>query len=105
MFSDERTFHLSGHVDPHKDRILGNTNITRQNPQFQLRLYFQICAQFLRNKNFCVNKCCQMFSDERTFHLSGHVDPHKDRILGNTNPHTVVERTEECLKVYVLCAL
>jgi len=46
-----------------------------------------------------------MFSDVRTFHPTGHVDPHKDRILGNANPHTVVERTEHSLKIYVLCAL
>jgi len=46
-----------------------------------------------------------MFSDASTFHLSGHVDPHKDRILGNTNPQTVVGRTEVSLKVSVLCAL
>jgi len=46
-----------------------------------------------------------MFSDALTFHLSGRVDPHKDRILGNANRHTVVERTEESLKLYVLCAL
>jgi hypothetical protein len=39
-----------------------------------------------------------MFSDECTFHTPGHCDPHKDRILGNSNPSTVVERTEESLK-------
>jgi hypothetical protein len=46
-----------------------------------------------------------MFSDEATFHVSGHVHRNKVRIWANECPHDFVEHERDSPEVYVWCAL
>jgi hypothetical protein len=46
-----------------------------------------------------------MFSDEATFHVSGHVHRHKVRIWANERPHDFVEHERDSPKVNMWCAL
>jgi hypothetical protein len=46
-----------------------------------------------------------MFSDEATFHVSGHVHRNNVRIWANGGPHDFVEHKRDSLKVNVWCAL
>jgi hypothetical protein len=46
-----------------------------------------------------------MFSDEATFHVSGHVHRHNIRIWANERPHDFVEHEHDSPKVNVWCAL
>ena len=46
-----------------------------------------------------------IFSDEATFHTSGHVNRHNVRIWAKQNPQEVVERVRGSPKVNVWCAL
>jgi hypothetical protein len=46
-----------------------------------------------------------VFSHEGTFHVSGKVNRHSCRILGNENPHEVMEHERDIPKLNVWCAL
>lgn len=46
-----------------------------------------------------------VFSDESTFHLSGHVNTHNVRIWGSENPHEMVQIQRDSPKVNVFCAI
>lgn len=46
-----------------------------------------------------------VFSDESTFHLSGHVNTHNARIWGSKNPHEVVQVQRDSPKINVFCAV
>lgn len=46
-----------------------------------------------------------IFSDEATFHLSGHVNRHNVRIWGTEHSHETVEHQRDSLKVNVFCAV
>lgn len=46
-----------------------------------------------------------VFSDESTFHLSGHVNTHNVRIWGSENPHEMVQLQRDSPKLNVFCAI
>ena len=46
-----------------------------------------------------------IFSDEATFHLSGHVNHHNARIWGTEPPHETLEHIRDSPKVNVFCAV
>lgn len=46
-----------------------------------------------------------VFSDESTFHTSGHVNTHNVRIWGSENPHEMVQLQRDSPKINVFCAL
>jgi hypothetical protein len=46
-----------------------------------------------------------IFSDEATFHISGHVNRHNCRIWGEENPHELYEHERDSPKVSVWCGM
>ena len=65
-----------------------------------------MCSEFQHNiasdENFLSRLC---FSDEATFHLSGHVNRHNCVVWGTQNPHVVQEVTIKSKGVTVWCAM
>ena len=84
---------------------------------YKLQLRHQIKPADKPNRlKFCVNMLDKIdndpdfskniiFSDEATFHTSGHVNRHNVRIWAKQNPQEVVERVRGSPKVNVWCAL
>lgn len=56
----------------------------------------------LQNPNFGKKL---VFSDESTFHLSGHVNRHNVRVWGSENPHQFQQFMRDSPKVNVFCAM
>ncbi|GBO08858.1 hypothetical protein AVEN_189419-1 [Araneus ventricosus] len=46
-----------------------------------------------------------IFTDEATFHVSGHANKHTTRIWGSENPHFIIETVRDSPKVNVWCGL
>jgi transposase len=46
-----------------------------------------------------------VFSDEATFHISGHVHSHNIRMWGQEHPHAIVEHERDSPKINVWCGL
>jgi hypothetical protein len=46
-----------------------------------------------------------VFSDEATFHISGHIHRHNIRIWGHEHPHAIVEHERDSPKINVWCGL
>ncbi|GBN54596.1 hypothetical protein AVEN_21553-1 [Araneus ventricosus] len=46
-----------------------------------------------------------IFTDEATFHVSGHVNKYNTRIWGSENPHFIIEPVRDSPKVNVWCGL
>jgi hypothetical protein len=57
------------------------------------------------HKKFCMQMDSVIFSDERTFHVSGKVNTHNCKIWGSEIPRVSLEHVRDSPKVNVFCAL
>jgi len=65
----------------------------------------EFCDRMLQNTEDDIFLPRLIFSDEATFHLSGKVNRHNDRIWGLQNPQEALEHERDSPKDNVFCAL